>query len=204
MPLVKGTGQPARTPGAGVNPLSALSSDNDDQRWAAARALVTRPDAVTLLSAALLTEKSPRVRAAMLTSLGQIGDGKAIAAIVRLLRSDDAQERTAALDVLRSKGTAVSSVDLLQDPDIDVRILSCEIVREFSGPQATGLLCAILADDPEPNVCGAALDVLVEMGNADALPFIETCAARFPDNQFLAFALNVAAQRLSADQSHQS
>ncbi|MFZ3326051.1 MAG: hypothetical protein WA231_09235 [Methylocella sp.] len=49
------------------------------------------------------------------------------------------------------------------------------------------------------NVCAAAVDVLAEIGDVQALPTLWRCAARFPNDPFLAFAIKVAADRLRAN-----
>jgi hypothetical protein len=56
----------------------------------------------------------------------------------------------------------------------------------------------VLDSDPEINVCAAALDVIADIGSADALPHLRRCADRFPDQPFLAFAIRVACDRIGA------
>jgi len=49
------------------------------------------------------------------------------------------------------------------------------------------------------NVCAGAVDVLAEAGDASALPALGRCAARFPGEIFLGFAIRVATQRLQSN-----
>lgn len=117
-----------------------------------------------------------------------------------LLRSDDAGLRTGALDVLRGipKYVAPYLEDLLRDPDPDVRILSCELVRAQASPDAVRLLSAVIAGDEAANVCGAAIGVLADMAGTEIVPLLMQCASRFPSDPFLAFSVEVAGQRIGS------
>jgi HEAT repeat protein len=90
---------------------------------------------------------------------------------------------------------------LLGDPDADVRLLACELVRNQPAGEANGLLAALLASETEANVCGAAVEVLAEIGTPAALPLLAQCAARFPDDSFLAFAIGMARDRIGSQAS---
>ena len=177
-----------------------LSAENPDERWAAAREMAARPGGVGALSAALATEGDPRVRAAMFTSLVRLGTAEAAAAVLPHLRSDDANLRTGALDALRAMPDAVASrlPELLGDADPDVRILACELVRHRPPAEASLLLADVLTREPEVNVCASAVDVLAELGRAEALPALAACARRFPHETFLLFAIKVAIERSGA------
>ena len=88
--------------------------------------------------------------------------------------------------------------ELLTDPDPDVRLLACELVRGVMGVGATRLLCDLIEHDRDANVCAAAIDVLAEVGAPEALSALEACAARFPGQPFLTFSIKVATARISA------
>ena len=136
----------------------------------------------------------------MFTSLARIGTPECVAGVLPLLRSDDANLRTGALDALRVMTSSVRDLlpPLLHDSDVDVRILSCELARSLPGEDATHMLCELLANERDVNVCAAAIDVLAEVGNARALPVLAACAHRFPDTPFLAFAIQIATDRIHA------
>ena len=68
----------------------------------------------------------------------------------------------------------------------------------MTGPEAPRLLCALIESDPQANVCAAAVEVLSEIGDADAVAALARCAARFPNDPFLTFAIETASRRLSA------
>ena len=148
--------------------------------------------------AALATEADARVREALLSGLARAGTDESLDAILQLLRSDDASARTSALDALRTMPAIVAAhlPRLLEDDDADVRLLACELAREIPAEQAIPLLAGLLARDPHPNVCAAAVEVLAEVGTPDILPALEACAARFPDEPFLTFATRAAADRI--------
>jgi hypothetical protein len=204
------------------HPADVLRDGTADQRWSAARALGTITlgastpgaasgdasvgdasvdGAVEALANALPREADPRVRQAIFTSLVRLGSPACVAAVIPCLRVDDPQLRGAALDALRAMMGVVRPMlpALLADPDADVRLLTCDLARELPASDATRLLCDVLARETEPNVCAAAVDVLAEIGDAEALPFLEACAGRFGDVTFLGFAVRIAMQRIVAE-----
>jgi HEAT repeats len=184
-----------------------LGDGTADHRWSAARALglVTGDSAVAdtaqTLADALSTEADPRVREAIFTSLVRLGGRECAAALIPCLRLDDPQLRGGALDALRAMIGVVRPMlpELLADPDADVRLLTCDLARELPAADATRLLCDVLTRETEPNVCAAAVDVLAEIGEAQALPFLQACSARFEDVAFLGFAVRIAMQRIVAE-----
>ncbi len=180
--------------------LKGLESNNPEERWAAARAATDSPGIGPVLATALRREDDPRVREALFTALARIGTQESVGELVSLLRSDDASLRTGALDALRILTRATGEVlpGLLGDADPDVRILSCELVRGLSAQEATALLCDLLIAERESNVCAAAVEMLAEVGNAQALPTLAQCARRFADIPFLVFAIKIATDRLNA------
>ena len=198
MPLVRKPGGASRPAPATTGIVEGLSSHSEEERWAAARAATGKPECAAPLAAALRVEAAERVREAMFTSLAGMGHA-GVAGVLPLLRSDDASLRTGALDALRIlvRGAPDLLPPLLEDRDVDIRILSCELARALPGDEATRLLCRLLQDEQELNVCAAAVDVLAEVGQGEALPFLAACAARFHDKPFLAFAIQVATDRIS-------
>jgi HEAT repeat protein len=201
VPFVRKPSQPAghAKPGT-AEVLTGLGSANAEERWTAARAAAELPDSSAALAAALPQETDSRVREAMFTSLARIGTRDSVAAMLPMLRSDDAAMRTGALDALRSSVIATHELlpQLLNDPDVDVRILSCELARSLPNEEASRSLCALLAREAELNVCAAAVEVLAEVGNDSALPTLARCAQRFAQVPFLSFAIKLATDRITA------
>ncbi len=203
MPLIRSS--KGRAPSGAVDEataLSALTSGSGDERWAAARACPLTSAGIAALSEALLIEQEPYVREALFTRLACAATPESAAAVIPHLRSDDANLRTGALDALRAMTPAVEPhlESLLADADSDVRLLACEIVRQSQAGKGTQLLCALLERELHANVCACAVDVLAEIGDATALPFLSRLSDRFPQDRFLAFAIKVASERIG-DQS---
>ncbi len=199
MPLIrKDPTDPGAPRDAAADLAAALKSASADARWSAARGLAGSPEGVEALAGALGAETDPRVREAMFTSLARIGTPQSAAVAAPYLRSDDAQVRTGALDALRAAPQAARPElpALLEDPDADVRLLACEIVRGLPGPDAIGLLGALLEREADVNVCAAAVDVVAEIGDPTILPTLARCAERFSGEPFLVFAIKVASDRI--------
>ena len=201
MPLVRKPAPAALPPNPSPSEVvRGLLSSSPDERFAAARAAAEIPAMAPELAAALPAESDPRVREAMFTSLARMGTAEIVEYVVPLLRSSEAALRTGALDALRSSPTAVRQLlpQLLRDRNVDLRVLSCELARCLPSAEATRQLCAMLADEQEANVCAAAVEVLAEVGNPEALPILADCAQRFSKVPFLCFAIDVATKRLNS------
>jgi HEAT repeat protein len=179
--------------------LDGLTSPLADLRFAAARAAADEPASLPMLVQALGREGDARVREAIFTALTRIRTPESVRAVLPYLRSDTASLRTAALDALRAMPELAQShlEELLCDPDSDVRLLACDLARTMTGAEAPRALCALIERDPEVNVCAAAVDVLSEIGDGAAIAPLARCAARFPKEAFLLFAIKVASERLS-------
>jgi HEAT repeat protein len=204
MPFVRKT--PATTPASKLDAdqvLTALASGTDDERWAAARAGAEMPEHVIALGGAIQRERNPRVREAIFTSLVRIATPASVEAVLPLLRSDDAQLRTGALDALLSLKAATWPYVpvLLRDPDADVRLLACELVRNMPSERAARLLCELLEEEREPNVCASAIEVLGQIGGPESLPTLASCADRFRGTAFLEFAIRITSDRIRSQAS---
>jgi HEAT repeat protein len=201
MPLVRKPTDHSQVPKPDAsNILGLLASASADERWSAARAAANVAGGIFAIAAALPTEHDPRVREAMFTSLARHGAAEGVDAVIGLLRSDSANLRTGALDALRIMAAEAPKLipRLLSDKDADVRILSCELARSLPNAEATHLLCVLLAAEQEVNVCAAAVDVLAEVGNSDALATLQECARRFGDSPFIAFAIKTVIDRITS------
>jgi HEAT repeat protein len=198
MPLVRSNSDKPGVDRAAGDPRAALLTASPEERWAAARKIAQTRAGVTLLAEALGLEKDPRVREAIFTGLASIATPESALAILPHLRSDDANLRTGALDALRMMPDATRPIlkTLLGDPDSDVRLLACDLLRGQSAAEATQMLIALLETEPEPNVCAAAVDVLAEVGEAPEIPSLMRCADRFPSDPFLSFAIKQVIERL--------
>jgi len=201
MPLVRKPSSPTETPAIDGRTVSELLiSGSDDERWAAARSAYLLPEALPLLTAALSNEPVARVREAIFTALAKISSAESAAVTIPYLRSDDAAQRTAALDALRAMPEASAQLlpGLLKDVDADVRLLACEIARALPADEASRLLGDLIDREQDANVCAAAIEVLAETGNAASLPILDRCATRFREEPFLGFAIKIACDRIGS------
>lgn len=182
--------------------FAALSSESADARWSAARTLGGVASAVPALAAALHDEQDQRVREALMTALMRVGDEASVRALLPYLRAQNAAQRSAAIEALQALPGAMSPfmATLLNDADTDVRILATELARNMPAGEATRVLCGLLEREMHPNVCGAAIEVLAEVGTREAVPVLEVCAERFRDTPFLPFAISTTIARLSSTQ----
>ena len=197
MPLIrKNSGEGTSPPPENPDAAKGLVSGSADERWAAARRLATAPENAALLGEALAREQDKRVREAIFTGLAHIGTAQAAEIVLPYLRDRDAAVRTEALDALCAMPNAALPhlAALLSDADPDIRLLACEVARHVPAP--TALLCRLLENETEANVCAAAVEVLAEVGEPSALPVLAACAERFSGVSFLAFAIQIAATRI--------
>ena len=120
-----------------------------------------------------------------------MGPAQISAHIVPLLRSAQAALRTGALDALRLSFNTMPGLlpGLLQDPDADVRLLSCELARSLPSAEATRRLCVLLADEQNVNVCAAALEVVSEVGDPPARSVLRRSGSASRKHPFLPFAV---------------
>jgi hypothetical protein len=59
-------------------------------------------------------------------------------------------------------------------------------------------MCGVLDNEAEANVCAAAVDVLAEVGGAEALPSLRACERKFSGTPFLSFAIKAVVDRLAS------
>ncbi|TCP29656.1 HEAT repeat domain-containing protein [Sphingomonas sp. BK235] len=178
--------------------VAQLASPVAAERRAAVRALDAHPDGIAPLCARLAAEPAPSVREAMLAALVRRAAPAAVTALLPLLRDGSPAQRNAALEALALMPDLVAPhvAALLRDRDSDVRIFTVNLLGVLPHPEAARWLVEAL-DDAHPNVCAAAVDGLAEIGDARALPALAALPARFPEDGFLAFAVQLACQRIA-------
>jgi HEAT repeat protein len=196
MPLIRNESEKAAA-SVPRQALPSLASASADERWAAARS-ARNPAAIPSLGEALGHEGDARVREALFTALARIATAESAQVILPYLRVDDANTRTGAMDALRAMQDACRPYlpELLADPDPDVRLLACDLVRDAGGAEGPRWLCALIEKEPEVNVCAAAVEALGEVADATAASSLSRCAERFPEDPFLGFAIKVVGDRL--------
>jgi HEAT repeat protein len=184
-----------------VDGLRAQLSDADAsvRRWAA-RDLALHPQAAPLLCARLFEETDPSVRAVLFSSCSQLGGDAVVDGMMRLLRCEDAALRNGAIEVLSGLPEAVAPhiTGLLHDSDSDVRIFTLNLMSNLPHPMVPQWLGQVLQFEQEPNVIGAALEVLAEVGTPDLAAPLRTARQRFADDPYITFAADVALERIGA------
>ena len=198
MPLIRKPGAAPPSQPSTDDAREALGAPSADLRWSAARQLGRKPGDAGILAEALAGEGDARVREALFTGLARDASPEAVGAILSFLRSPDAGLRTGAMDSLAMIPQAIETniEKLLADADPDVRILSCDLARRLPLAVANRHLAALLERETVPNVCGAAIEVLSEVGDETVLPALHACANRFAQEGFLAYAIQLAIQQV--------
>lgn len=173
--------------------------DVSTRRWAA-RDLADHPEAVAALCEHLRQEPDLSVREVIFTTLESLGGPTCVAAIVPLLRSEDANLRNSAIELLSQLPHDVAPwVDrLLADADPDVRMFTVNLLGELKHPDVQRWLGQVLDQDPHINVAAAALEVLTEVGTPASLGVLARAQRRFASDPFMAFAAELAIQRIEA------
>lgn len=176
-----------------------VAGDAEQRRWAA-RDLPEHADVATALGTQLLREPDPSVREALFTGLGRLADAGAARALLPLLRSEDATLRNGAIETLAGMPEATGPcVDaLLEDSDVDVRIFAVNLLADLRHPQVPAWLLQVLVHEPDVNVVAAAIEVLLEVGTCEHLAALRDVRERFAAHEFIAFAVDLAVERIEA------
>jgi HEAT repeat protein len=173
--------------------------DNEQRRWAA-RDLAGHSSAIATLGERLLTERDPRVREALFTSLTGMPSEATVTVLLPLLRSEDAALRNGAIEALAAMPRAVGPrvAKLLLDADPDVRIFTVNLFGELRHDQVPQWLLQVMAQDESVNVVAAAIEVLAEVGAPEHVEALRDAARRFAGDPFIGFAAQMAEQRIRA------
>ena len=180
--------------------MRQLDEGNADQRRWAARDLAAHPASAAALGRRLPAEADASVREALFVSLGSIATEPAAAALLPLLRSEDAALRNGAIESLAAMPRAVAPriAALLADADSDVRLLTVNLLGDLRHEQVLPWLLQVLQHDPHVNVVAAALEVMAETGRPEHAPALQSVRQRFVDDPFIGFAVDMALQRMCA------
>ncbi len=169
--------------------VTKLSAEDTDSLREAAYEAGERGcvEAVPLL-AGLLASESLGVQEAADMALRKIGGKEVVAAVLPLLRSDEAPARNLSMDILRQVGGDDFSalVGLLHDQDPDIRIFGSDILGSTGNRLAVAPLCDALLKDPEVNVRYQAAVSLGELGHAAAAKCL---GKAMEDDEWVQFAV---------------
>ncbi|QIK36668.1 HEAT repeat domain-containing protein [Caldichromatium japonicum] len=178
--------------------IASLRDPNPVARRWAARDLAGYPESASALVERLAVEEDVSVREAILLSLTEIGDQTAVSGLVQCLRSEDAHLRNEAIEAMKLLPNAVAPImaRLLTDPDPDVRIFAVNILESLRHPDVEKWLIEVISEDEYINVCATAVDLLGEVGTEAALAPLASLKARFGDEPYIAFAVDLALKRI--------
>lgn len=175
-----------------------LNNENFQARRWAVRDLANYPESSEALVARLEIETNTSVRTALLDTLAQLGDAKAIYGLANCLRSDDASLRNEAIEVLKTQPEKVAPIIecLLADDDSDVRIFAVNILESLRHKDVEKWLINVIEKDPHLNVCATAVDLLSEIGTELSIKALENLKIRFLDEPYICFTVDLALQRI--------
>lgn len=129
--------------------------------------------AIDLLTTRLEKEQSPYVRRRIIEALKCIRCALTAEAAAKLLSSENATSRNAALEILQGLDEIAIPVlgELLQQRSRDLRKLATDALSKIPGEESFTLLLSRL-QDPDPNVVCAAVEALGERKDSRAVPFL--------------------------------
>jgi hypothetical protein len=88
---------------------------------------------------------------------------------------------------------------LLTDADSDVRIFAVNILESLCHAQVETWLIDVIEQDAHVNVCATAVDLLGEVGTSASRAALMHLKAKFPDEPYICFAVDLALKRISED-----
>ncbi len=156
-------------------------------------------EAVPMLIA-LLKHKNLGVQEAAEISLRQLGGAQAVQQLVPLLRTEDAQVRNLAIDILCQIGDQdIGSIfNLLRDDDVDVRIFAANILGSTANILAVPNLCQALLQDPEVNV---RYQAAVSLGNLSFVEAANCLNQAINDEEWVQFSVIEALLKIRSESS---
>ncbi|MCU0951789.1 MAG: HEAT repeat domain-containing protein [Burkholderiaceae bacterium] len=179
--------------------LQLADTDPARRRWAA-RDLAAHAAAAQPLVDHLLTERDAGVVEAIVTSLETLASPAAVAALLPLLRSEDARLRNGAIEALAAMPAATAPhIDrLLADADADVRLFAVNLLADLRHARVPAWIEQVLRNESEPNVVAAAIEVMTDAGSEALLPALAAAQARFAADPFIGFAADIARSRIGS------
>lgn len=158
-------------------------------------------EAATEKFAALLPELPVDGQAGLLAALGDRGDAAARPAVLKMVESDDAAVRAAALKALGALGD-VADVPLLAEKVATAggteKTAARQSLVRLAGDQVNGAIVSAM-DEGKPAIRAALLDVLALRNAKEALPHVFQCTK---DSDATVRLAALDALRFLADESH--
>jgi HEAT repeat protein len=176
------------------------STDPTEIREAAFAAAEGKVEEAIPVLANLLRSSNLGVQEAVDMALRKIGGGRAVAAVIPLLRSDDAPVRNLSMDLLRALGSQdlPAIIKLLHDDDPDIRIFASDILGACDNPMAVAPLGEAMLKDPEVNVRYQAAVSLGDLGRSEAVRYLNQALA---DEEWVQYSVIEALAKIRDDTS---
>jgi HEAT repeat protein len=178
--------------------LEALGDESAAARRSAARSLGDRSENAAALLECLAHEQDRSVQETLLSSLTEVGDIEVARTLTGYLDSDDAWLRNAVIEALQGMPEATAGVldELLRHDDPDLRIFAVNVLAGLRLARTTDWLAGVFQTETHLNVCAAAIDVAAEVGTPEMGEALRALVLRFPDEPFIAFAVDAALRRI--------
>lgn len=157
-------------------------------------------ETLPLLLAHLAAERDEQVLEVLMTALARSQDERVVPVLLDLLDSEHTMLRNRALEVLGAYPQAVMAqiAQRFAKADSDERIFLVNLTADLRDTAVQAWLLQVLQAEGHVNVVAAALEVLVEIGDHQALPALAQVQQRFAAEPFIGFAVQLAQQRLGA------
>ena len=165
----------------GIAPLIEFLEDDDadpDVQWFAIRALsgFSHPSVITALIAVLKSSDNQELHSITITALAQLGK-PIIPALAELIRDDSTRfVAVQTLGHIRHSETVPVLLEVVNDPDAQIRAIAVEALGSFHSPQIAKALVQALSDRSTP-VRRAAVSALGfctsdDLGNLDVVAYL--------------------------------
>jgi HEAT repeat protein len=162
-----------------VSHLAGVLRDDKDAnvRVLAAEALATMKEAAVGPLISALGTQDITLRMAAVKSLGELGDTRAAAPLLTVLKGDKEPEVRAmaasALAKIKHDAAVEPLIDALKASDGTLRTAAVESLGEFADKRAVRPLIAVLKEDGDPKIRHSAAQALVKMNGVAVEPLIE-------------------------------
>lgn len=179
--------------------LDALSSDDSEAiRSAAFEAGNQRTEEAVELLCRHIANTNIGIQEAAEYALRKIRGPKTVAALLPLLRNDDAPTRNVAMDVLReiAEDDIPALQEHLHDADPDMRIFIADILGYTKSKKASELLCDALLKDPEVNV---RYQAAISLGTLAFPESVSALSQAMHDEEWVQFAVVETLTKIHAD-----
>lgn len=183
-----------------IHELLRAGGEPEEIREAAYQAGEQRCEEAVPVLAELLSTGNLGIQEAADQALRKIGGKATVAAVIPLLRSDDAPARNLGMDILRAVGVQdlPALIKLMHDDDDDVRIFVSDILGSTESVGAVPPLGDALLKDPEVNVRYQAAVSLGNLGLKEGAKYLNQA---LEDEEWIQFAVIEALSKVRDDSS---